>query len=214
MAGRGLDLGNHTYSHRDLNHTPREEFEADVIRGETITRGLLAAKGRDAAVLPSSLPARRVDLQTRRAFEAFLSARGYVVAPVTVDNDDFVYAAVYADALRRGDTATATRIGDDYLRYMNEVFTFFEDVSRRSPAARSGTWCCCTRTRSMPIGSARWRTRSCAAVTALSRSPTRWKTRRIGCPTRSSGFRATRGSITGKSRRVGSPFPRPGRRSG
>ena len=53
------------------------------------------------------------------------------MAPVTVDDDDFVYAAVYADARRRGDLATAARIGDDYLRYMNEVFTFFEDISRR-----------------------------------------------------------------------------------
>jgi hypothetical protein len=50
---------------------------------------------------------------------------------VTVDNDEYVYAAVYADALRRGDMASAARIGDDYLRYMDEVFAFFEDVSRR-----------------------------------------------------------------------------------
>jgi hypothetical protein len=50
---------------------------------------------------------------------------------VTVDNDDFVYAAAYARALRRGDTAAAARIGDDYLRYMDDVFAFFEAVSRR-----------------------------------------------------------------------------------
>jgi hypothetical protein len=45
------------------------------------------------------------DLKVRRAFEAFLSNHGYTVAPVTIDNDEFVYAAVYAKALRRGDTA-------------------------------------------------------------------------------------------------------------
>jgi peptidoglycan/xylan/chitin deacetylase (PgdA/CDA1 family) len=28
----GLELGNHTYSHHDLNRTPLEEFEADVVR--------------------------------------------------------------------------------------------------------------------------------------------------------------------------------------
>ena len=28
-------------------------------------------------------------------FEKFLAARGYTVAPVTMDNDDFVYAAAY-----------------------------------------------------------------------------------------------------------------------
>jgi peptidoglycan/xylan/chitin deacetylase (PgdA/CDA1 family) len=29
----GLELGNHSYSHRDLNRIPREEFEADVVKG-------------------------------------------------------------------------------------------------------------------------------------------------------------------------------------
>jgi hypothetical protein len=72
------------------------------------------------------------DLETRRAFEAFLAGHGYAVAPVTIDNDEFVYAAEYAGALRRGDGAAAARIADDYLRYMDEVFSFFEEVSRRT----------------------------------------------------------------------------------
>ena len=37
----------------------------------------------------------------------------------------------YAQARRRGDAGAAARIGDDYLRYMDEVFGFFEAVSRR-----------------------------------------------------------------------------------
>jgi peptidoglycan-N-acetylglucosamine deacetylase len=51
---------------------------------------------------------------------------------VTIDNDEFVYAAAYASSLRRGNTVAAMRIADDYLRYMELVFTFFEDVSRRA----------------------------------------------------------------------------------
>lgn len=45
--------------------------------------------------------------------------------------DEYIYAAVYADALRRGDRATASAVGADYLRYMESVFAFVEDVSRR-----------------------------------------------------------------------------------
>jgi len=127
----GLELGNHTYSHRDLNRLSLEEFQADVIRGETVTRRLLEAKGRKLRYFRHPFLHVGKELMKRRAFEAFLTARGYTVAPVTVDNDDYVYAAAYAEALRRGDAAGAARIGDDYLRYMDEVFTFFEDVSRR-----------------------------------------------------------------------------------
>jgi peptidoglycan/xylan/chitin deacetylase (PgdA/CDA1 family) len=119
----GLELGNHSYSHRDLNHTPLEEFEADVIHGEKVTRRLLEARGRTLRYFRHPFLHVGLDLKKRRAFEAFLAAHGYVVAPVTVDNDDFVYAAVYADARRRGDVAAAARIGD--------VFSFFEGVSRR-----------------------------------------------------------------------------------
>jgi peptidoglycan/xylan/chitin deacetylase (PgdA/CDA1 family) len=127
----GLELGNHTYSHPDLNRTPLEEFEADVMRGEKVTRRLLEERGRTLRYFRHPFLHVGSDLPKRRAFEAFLAAHGYVVAPVTVDDDDFIYAAVYADALRRGDRAAAARIGDDYLRYMDEVFSFFEGVSRR-----------------------------------------------------------------------------------
>lgn len=128
----GLELGNHTYSHRDLNTTPLDQFQADVVRGETITRMLLSEKRQTLRYFRHPLLHVGADLPTRRAFEAFLAARGYVVAPVTVDSDEFVYAAAYANALRRRDAAAAGRIADDYLRYMEDVFAYFEEVSRRT----------------------------------------------------------------------------------
>lgn len=127
----GLELGNHTYSHRDLNTMPLDQFQADVLRGETVTRALLKQKGRDLRYFRHPFLHVGSSLKVRRAFERFLSKHGYTVAPVTMDNDEFVYAAAYAKALRRGDTPVAMRIADDYLRYMDEVFTFFEDVSKR-----------------------------------------------------------------------------------
>ncbi len=42
----GMDLGNHTYSHLSLTKTPVDAYIADVVRGETVTRWLLAARGR------------------------------------------------------------------------------------------------------------------------------------------------------------------------
>ena len=128
----GLELGNHTYSHRDLNTMPLDQFQADVLRGETITRALLKERGRTPRFFRHPFLHVGADLETRRAFEAFLVGHGYTVAPVTIDNDEFVYAAEYAGALRRGDRAAAERIADDYLRYIDEVFSFFEEVSRRT----------------------------------------------------------------------------------
>lgn len=85
-------------------------------------------------------------LDKRRAFETFLAKHGYIVAPVTVDNDDFVYAAAYAAALRAGEADRAARIADDYFRYMLEVFSYFRRSPAESPVATSRTSCCCTST--------------------------------------------------------------------
>jgi cellulose synthase/poly-beta-1,6-N-acetylglucosamine synthase-like glycosyltransferase len=41
----GLELGNHTFAHTDPHATPVAVFEADVRRGETVTRGLLGSRG-------------------------------------------------------------------------------------------------------------------------------------------------------------------------
>jgi peptidoglycan/xylan/chitin deacetylase (PgdA/CDA1 family) len=130
-ADAGLELGNHTYSHRNLNTIPLDEFQADVLRGEKITREILKAKGQPLRYFRHPFVRVGADLATRRAFETFLARAGYLVAPVTVDSDEFVYAAAYARALRRGDATSAARIADDYLRYMDEVFGFFEEVSRK-----------------------------------------------------------------------------------
>lgn len=126
----GLELGNHTYSHKSLNRTPLEEFEADVVRGEPVTRGLLAEKGRTLRYFRHPFLQVGLELDKRRAFEKFLAERGYTVAPVTVDNDEYVFAFVYADALRRGERERAAKVAADYLDYMEGVFAFVEEVSR------------------------------------------------------------------------------------
>lgn len=127
----GFELGNHTYSHLSLNRLPLEEFQADVVRGEPVTRELLAAKGKSPRYFRHPFLQVGLELDKRRAFERFLAEHGYTVAPVTIDNDEYMFAAVYADALRRGDRAAAERVAVAYLDYMERVFAFFEESSRR-----------------------------------------------------------------------------------
>ena len=127
----GHELGNHTYSHHSLNSSSLEAFEQDVVRGEAVTRRLLESRGAKIRYFRHPFLQVGLDLDKRRAFEAFLGKRGYTIAPVTIDNDEYVYATVYARALRRGDRATARKVGEDYLRYMDAVVAFDEEVARR-----------------------------------------------------------------------------------
>jgi peptidoglycan/xylan/chitin deacetylase (PgdA/CDA1 family) len=128
----GHDLGNHSYSHPWLYETGLDEFKADVIRGETVTSMLLEERGRRIRYFRHPRLNTGPNLETKLAFEAFLGERGYTVAPVTIDNDEYVYALAYFNATEDGDSTLMRRIGRDYVRYMAEVFEFYETLSRET----------------------------------------------------------------------------------
>lgn len=125
----GLELGNHTFSHIQINNASLDEYKEDVIRGETVTRLLLGEKGKKLRYF------RHTQLRTgptpdyERELNRFLAARGYTVAPVTIDNQEWVYASAYAAALARKDQANIERIVRDYFRHLEECFAFFEQLS-------------------------------------------------------------------------------------
>jgi peptidoglycan/xylan/chitin deacetylase (PgdA/CDA1 family) len=117
----GAELGNHTYSHMDLNRVSIGEFERDVIRGEAL---LEAPRYFRHPFLHVGL-----ELSKRREIERFLRNRGYRIAPVTLDNSDYMFAAVYAHALTAGQHDLAERARTAYLPYMESVVAWFEKRS-------------------------------------------------------------------------------------
>jgi len=135
---QGIDLGNHTYSHLRLQNTTVEAFEADILKGERVIRPLMAAHGRPLRYFRHPTLSTGRDLATKTAVERFLTAHGYTVAPVTIDNDEYLYALAYARARARADSVQMRQLGDDYVQYMAQVFGHWEELSRsllgREPA--------------------------------------------------------------------------------
>ncbi len=116
----GAELGNHTALHPNYNQTPRERFFAGILDGERITQQVTTG-----AVKYFRHPFLHTGktLEDKRALEAFLRDHGYVIAPITIDTSDYVYAAIYVGAKDKG------RVRADYLRYMEELFAFYEKRS-------------------------------------------------------------------------------------
>lgn len=125
----GLELGNHTYSHVGIDRTPLEEYKRDVIRGETITKKLLAERRMRLRYFRHTQLRTGPTPEYKKALDEFLASRGYTIAPVTIDNNDYIFAEVYARAKARGDRETARRVADAYIPYMEEVFDHFEKLS-------------------------------------------------------------------------------------
>lgn len=128
----GHDLGNHTYSHPDLQRVPLEEFQRDVLRGEPGIRELLAARGRAPRWFRHPLTHTGPSREVRTRFEAFLAERGYVVAPFSIENADYIFDFLRRKAAGRGDTATADRLRDAYVDYTVSVTEQMEALSRET----------------------------------------------------------------------------------
>lgn len=125
----GLDLGNHTFGHPDLHRTPLAQFEREVLDGERVTRTLLAKRGRRPEFFrhPFLHTGRSLDVKT--SVEAFLRKNGYRVAPITVDNSDYIFAAAYDRVGATGDRAAQQRVADAYISYMDSVIAYYETQS-------------------------------------------------------------------------------------
>jgi peptidoglycan/xylan/chitin deacetylase (PgdA/CDA1 family) len=126
----GFELGNHTYGHTSLNRVTLKEWEEAVIQGETVTRLLQAQHKMTMRYFRHPYLDTGRDLQTRREAEAFLVSRGYRIAPVTMDAWDWMYARIYDDAKKRGDSALEQEVVKSYLAHTTEVFAFYEKFSR------------------------------------------------------------------------------------
>lgn len=122
----GLELGNHTYSHMSLHDNPLDAFEADILKGEVITKELLKANGSTMKFFRHPYLATGLSLEIKRGLDAFLQEHGYTIAPVTVDNADWIFARAYDNAFDKNDKALMRRIGAEYVRYMSEKLVYFE----------------------------------------------------------------------------------------
>jgi peptidoglycan-N-acetylglucosamine deacetylase len=127
----GFELGNHTYSHASLNKVGLKQWEEEIIEGEPVIKLLLAEHRMTLRYFRHPYLDAGRDLETRREAEAFLSARGYQVAPVTLDAWDWMFAFVYDDAVKRGETALQQQVASAYLSYSDSVFEYFEKLSKQ-----------------------------------------------------------------------------------
>ena len=119
----GAELGNHTCSHLDLNSASLAEFETDITKGEAVTTDVM---GRPPRFFRYPFLHTGQTLPVKDKIALFVKQRGYIMAPVTLDNDDYVFARLYADKLAGRHNSEAARVLATYVKYMESIFMFFE----------------------------------------------------------------------------------------
>lgn len=125
----GLELGNHTFSHRSLNQIDREVYQADLLKGEKITKELLAAKGKKMRFFRHPFLQTGRSLEIKVAFDKFLAEHGYTIAPVSFDNGDYIFSRAYDLAFDKGDKKLMKQVGDAFVPYMEAKLEYWERQS-------------------------------------------------------------------------------------
>ena len=127
----GYELGNHTYSHKDYLKVSFDKFTKDILKGENVCKNLV--KEYDQKFVYFRHPFLHVGLTKARhdSLKTFLHSHGYTEAPVSIDNDDYIFAYAYSKAMRDQNEELMRQIGQDYLNYMEQKLLYFEGQSEK-----------------------------------------------------------------------------------
>ena len=122
-------LANHAFSHMDLNANAAAAFEQDVIANEATLRTYMGDA--DWHWLRYPYLHEGETAQKRQAVAAFLKARGYRVAEVTLSFNDWAYNDPYARCLTKDDFDSIEWMRESYLRRAGESITAGQEAARR-----------------------------------------------------------------------------------
>jgi peptidoglycan/xylan/chitin deacetylase (PgdA/CDA1 family) len=126
----GAVIGNHGHRHLSLSRVPLEEYTTDLRLADSLisraSPGYAASRYLRHPFLHAG-----PDTATANGLERWLERRDFTVAPVTIDNNEWVYARAYTLALGRNDSAMLGRLVPAYLEHIDQAFAFAESMSVR-----------------------------------------------------------------------------------
>lgn len=124
----GFPLGNHTWSHMNLNTSSLADWEADLLKDEPVLQQYAAGSDwrwlRYPFLAEGDTPEKRAD--TRK----FLAAHAYKIAAVTMSFGDYMWNEPYARCIAKNDTAAIAQLESSYLRAAADDADFRRAMSK------------------------------------------------------------------------------------
>jgi peptidoglycan/xylan/chitin deacetylase (PgdA/CDA1 family) len=126
----GYPLGNHTYSHLNLNDAPSlQAWLADLQAGEPALEARMP--GADWHYLRYPYLEAGLDRARHDGAIAWLQSHGYRIADVSLSFDDWAYSDAYARCLAKGDTASVEAMKTQYLKAVDDGIVRMKALSQR-----------------------------------------------------------------------------------
>jgi peptidoglycan-N-acetylglucosamine deacetylase len=127
----GFDLGNHTYSHPDIDDLSIVQVEEEIVRGESTIGALMKEAGKRLEFFRFPMNHTGDTKAKHDALAEFLLSRGYESAACTIDNSDYLFNQAYVRMLAKHDDASARRLRSDYLAYTSTEIDYYAGLNRQ-----------------------------------------------------------------------------------
>ncbi len=128
---RGFDLGNHTYSHPDINGLSLEQIEQEIVRGESTVGPLMKQAGKKLTFFRFPMNHTGDTKEKHDAIAAFLSQRGYRMAACTIDTSDYLFNDAYVRMLKNNDADAAQKLRTEYLAYTSAEIDYYAALNKQ-----------------------------------------------------------------------------------
>jgi peptidoglycan-N-acetylglucosamine deacetylase len=125
----GQPLGNHTLDHMSLNNNPAAAFEENVAKNEAALETLMGDKEWRWFRYPYLDEGDT--LEKRREIRKYLKDRGYRIAQVTLDFEDYAWNGPYARCSEKKDEKAIAWLKESYLNTASEYMKLGRDLSEQ-----------------------------------------------------------------------------------
>ncbi len=122
-------LGNHTWSHMDLNEHSAAEFETDINRNEPVI--LDRMKGLDWRWLRFAYLAEGDTTSKRDAVRAYLASHRYRMAAVTMSFGDYLWNEPYARCTAKGEPESIALLERSYLQAASDDVAYRREMASK-----------------------------------------------------------------------------------
>jgi peptidoglycan-N-acetylglucosamine deacetylase len=121
-------VGNHTYSHLDLNANPAEAFEREIEQNEPALE--LLAPDQNWRWLRYPYLREGDTVEKRRAVRAYLTAHGYKIAQVTIDWEDYLWNSAYAHCVAKNDAKSIAWLKSSYMEFASSYLDLGRELAK------------------------------------------------------------------------------------
>jgi peptidoglycan/xylan/chitin deacetylase (PgdA/CDA1 family) len=124
----GLQVGNHSAAHLDLNSAPLRQWLDDVQSCHVMVQQLT---GDDTAWFRYPFLHQGATAERQQAALDLLEQLGSPIAHVTIDTSDWILAVAYGEAVAAGRGARADSIADAFVEHVLRATSHYQDVAHR-----------------------------------------------------------------------------------